>query len=547
VNGGEQRPDDLSAGGVCELEASGEGNVLRSTAIVSSCTGLSRMLGFVREVLMGWYFGTSLAKSAFDVAFQIPNLFRRLFGEGALSAAFVPIFAETIEKDGHEAANRFAGKIVLMLGAVLGTIMLCGILAATVAMRFPIGERASAVMPLLRIMLPYMVFICMAALCMAILNSLRHFTVPAMTPVLLNVVWILILLIVCPRFGETPGERIYGVAWGILCAGALQLLFQVPVLRRFGFSPEVSFEWRDERVNRVLLAMGPVALGVGILQINVFVDRILALIVAEWAPAALTYAERLIYLPLGIFATALGTVLLPTFSRQAARNRKDHITETLATSLRSMFLVVIPACVGMLVLLTPIVRLAFLWRGGRFDNDSLVYTVRALAFYAPGLVVFSTYKILVPVFYALKDVRTPVRVASRVVFLNLALNVLFIMTWPAGFKHAGIAFATTVSSLVSCLVLGRMLGSRLGGIDWRGVLGCAARTILISVAMGLVVYLGHAWLAGKTASMGMREKVAQFIAVFGAIVTGVAVYAGLAFRVCGEESRAVVSALRRKS
>ena len=537
--------DGVPETGIEKAGAGGEQHVLRSTAVVSSCTGLSRILGFVREVLMGWYFGTSLARSAFDVAFQIPNLFRRLFGEGALSAAFVPIFAESIEKDGREAANRFAGKIVLMLGMVLGAMMVCGIAAASVAMRFPIGERASAVMPLLRIMLPYMVFICMVALCMAILNSLHHFTVPAVTPVLLNLVWILILLFICPRFGETPGERIYGVAWGILCAGALQLLFQVPALRKFGFSPKVSFDWRDDRVNRVLLAMGPVALGVGILQINVFVDRILALIVAEWAPAALTYAERLIYLPLGIFATALGTVLLPTFSRQAARDREDEITRTLEMSLRSMFLVVIPASVGMLVLVIPIVRLAFVWKGGEFGAHSLVYTARAMVFYAPGLALFSTYKILVPAFYALKDIRTPVRVASRVVFLNFALNILFILTWPKGFKHAGIAFATTISGLVSCLVLGRMLGSRLGGIRWRGVLGCAARIALISLAMGLAVYVAHLWLARGTALLGMHEKIAQFCAVMGAIVVGLAVYAGLAFHVCGAESRAVVAALRR--
>ena len=521
--------------------------MLRSTAIVSSCTGLSRALGFVREVLMGWYFGTSLAKSAFDIAFQIPNLFRRLFGEGALSAAFVPIFAESLEKDGPEAANRFAGKIVVMLGAVLGAIMLCGILAATVAMRFPIGERASAVMPLLRIMLPYMVFICIVALCMAILNSLHHFTVPAMTPVLLNVVWILILLFICPLFGDRPGERIYGVAWGILCAGALQLLFQVPVLRRFGFAPRVSFAWRDERVRKVLLAMGPVAMGVGVLQINVFVDRVLAMVVAKWAPAALTYAERLVYLPLGIFATALGTVLLPTFSRQAARNREDEIAETLEMSLKSVFLVIIPASVGMLVLVFPIVRLAFVWRGGEFGDDSLTYTARALAFYAPGLVVFSVYKILVPAFYALKDVRTPVRIACRVLFLNFALNVTFILTWPAGFKHAGIALATTVSGAVSCLVLGRLLTSKLGTVDWRGILGCALRVLLISAAMGVVVYLAHAWLARVTMAPGVHEKVSEFGSVLGAIIMGIVVYAGLAVSVCGDESRRIVAALRRKA
>ncbi|MCK5850263.1 MAG: murein biosynthesis integral membrane protein MurJ [Kiritimatiellae bacterium] len=520
-------------------------HVLRSAGVVSAGTGFSRILGFVREMLMAYFFGTSLAKSAFDVAFLIPNLFRRLFGEGAMSAAFVPVFAESIEKDGAERANCFAGRIITMLGTVLAGFVICGILIAVVVEQFAAGERVLAVMSLLRVMLPYMFFICLTALCMAILNCFRHFILPAITPAVLNVVWIVTLLFVCPMFGDELNERIRGVAWGILFAGALQFLIQIPLLKKFGFSPSISFAWRDERVQKVLLSMGPVALGVGLLQFNVFVDRVLALVVADWAPAALTYAERLIYLPLGLSATALSTVLLPTFSRQVAQGRNDEVMGTLNVAMRSMLLVVTPAAVGLLMLVGPIVRLVYMWPGGEFGADSLVYTTRALAFYAPGLVVFSLYKVLVPVFYALKDVRTPVKVGSRVLFLNFALNILFIFTWPAGYRHAGIAFATVISGMVSCFILGRHLHSRLGSFGWRAMGLYTLKVILISLVMGTLAVLSCRGIVRIAQGYEMTGKMMEFVAVGVSIVVGMAVYMGLAYTFCRVESRVLLGSVRR--
>ena len=519
--------------------------VLRSAGVVSAGTGLSRILGFVREMLMAYFFGTSLAKSAFDVAFLIPNLFRRLFGEGAMSAAFVPVFAESIEKDGSEKANCFAGRIITMLGTVLAGFVICGILIAVIVEQFATGERVLAVMSLLRVMLPYMFFICLTALCMAMLNCFRHFILPAITPAVLNIVWIVTLVLVCPMFGDELNERIRGVAWGILFAGALQFLIQIPLLRKFGFSPNLSFAWRDKRVQTVLLSMGPVALGVGLLQFNVFVDRVLALVVADWAPAALTYSERLIYLPLGLFATALSTVLLPTFSRQAAQGRNDEMMGTLNVAMRSMLLVVTPAAIGLLILAEPIVRLVYMWPGGEFDADSLIYTTRALAFYSPGLIVFSLYKVLVPVFYALKDVRTPVKVGSRVLFLNFALNILFILTWPLGYKHAGIAFATVISGIVSCFILGRCLRIRLGSFKWRAMGGYSLRVILISLAMGTVAALSCRGVVSVAQVYGVTGKIVEFVAVGVSIVVGMTVYIGLAYTFCSVESQALLASVRR--
>lgn len=519
--------------------------VLRSAAVVGACTGLSRLLGFVREILMAVLFGTSLAKSAFDIAFLIPNLFRRLFGEGALAAAFVPVFTETLEREGPERAGRLAGRVMTMLGLVLGAAVAAGMLVATLALvHGGLGARASAVLPLLRIMLPYAFFICTVALCMAILNSLHHFLVPAATPVLLNVVWIMVLAVVCPRMGPDTDARIRAVAWGVLAAGSIQLAVQAPALLRLRISLPVSVAWDDPKVRKVLLLMGPVALAMGVFQVNVVVDRVLAFMVADWGPAALTYAERLIYLPLGIFATAMGTVLLPTFSRQVVRDQHGRIADTLGRALRNLLLVTAPAAVGLLVLAGPVVRLAFAWRGGAFGEESVVRTARAVAFYAPGLVVFSVYKLLVPAFYAMQDMRTPVRIAARVVALNFVLNVAFILSWPAGYKHAGIALATVLSSCVNCVALARILGRRVGDPGWRGLAGTAARTGIAAAVMGLAVGALHPLAWDAAFAHGMPAKAAEAVAMAAAVAVGVGTYALLSFLLCSREVRALAGELR---
>ncbi len=501
-------------------------DVLKSTAVVGLGTGLSRLLGLVREILMAVVFGTSLAKSAFDVAFRIPNLFRRLFGEGALSAVFVPVFTEVREREGTERANVLFGHVGTLLASALFIIVGLGILILlAIENLWELGPKAAAVVPLLRIMLPYVFFLCLVGLCMGTLNSLGHFALPAMTPILLNLVWIASLLWICPRFGTTPDEQIYGLALGILAAGAIQLLVQFPVLTKMGIRPRLSFGLSDEKVKRMLILMGPAALGVGVHQVNVVIDGILALWVGPWAPAALTYAERMIYLPLGIIATALGTVLLPTFSKQAASVDMEGMMRTLNASMRNILLIMVPAAMGLIVLARPIVQLVFTWEGGMFDASSELYTARAMAFYGAGLVVFSLYKVMVPAFYAMQDMRTPVRVGLWAVGLNFVLNITFILTWPAGFKHAGLALATVIASGVNCFVLGVLLHRRHGGLDWSGIgraLLCAA---FGSLGMSAIVRASHFIFRDACSSVSLHEKWVQLISVGGAILVGMVVYA----------------------
>ncbi len=503
--------------------------LLKSTAVVSLGTGVSRILGLVREVLMAHYFGTSLAKSAFDVAFRIPNLFRRLFGEGALSAALVPVLTKTTEGEGREAANRLVGQVMTLMGLVLLAIVALGVLAISLALEHGTwGARVAAVLPLLRVLLPYTFFICMVALCMAILNSHHHFALPAFTPVALNVVWIAVLLTLgSSRPGMTPAERIHLVAWGILIAGVVQLTIQVPGLWRLGLRPQLSFAWSDAKVRRVLLLMGPAALGMGIHQVNFFLDGVLALWAAEWAPAALTFAERLVYLPLGLFATALGTVLLPTFSRQAMHDDPSRMRATFGLALHNLMLVMVPAALGLMVLARPIVDLVYAWQGGEFDARSGLLTARALAFYAPGLIVFSLYKLLVPVFYALEDTRTPVRIGAAMVALNLVLNITFILTWPIEYKHAGLALATVLASGTNCVCLAVILQRRIGPMGWRRLTSGLLRTLLAALGMAWAAMRAPAWLQHLGGAAAGEGKLAQLIGVLGAIAIGMAVYGAL--------------------
>ncbi len=517
--------------------------IIKSAGVVSGFTSLSRLLGLARDVLMAGFFGTSLVMSAFVVAFTIPNLFRRLFGEGALSSALVPVLVETREKEGDAAAWTLVNRVLSMLAVVLILMTVAVMLFAAVAS--PESAKIAAVLDLLLIMMPYMVFICLAAVSMAILNSFRHFAVSAFAPSVLNILWIATLLLVVPNLGNSPEEKIRAVAWAILFAGFLQWAIQWPVLRHFGWRPKVpnlgkmqaesSTPWKDEKVMRIMRLMGPAAIGMAILQVNVMIDRLLAMWVSKEAPSALYFSERLIYLPLGVFATALGTVLLPVFSKHAARNDHEEIRKGVTDGLRHLLFIMIPAAVGLLVLASPIVRMIFEWK--EFGSASTWMTAIALQCYAPGLIVFSFAKIFVPAFYAQQDTKTPVKIGAIAVGLNLVLNIIFILTLPQSVKHAGLAFATVLSSVFNMSCLALILQRRIGKPDWKRVGATATRSLGAAVLMAFAV-------VGVFGLFPMVGKTGQIIAVLGSITAGGGVYllASILFR--APELREFIKAVR---
>ncbi len=520
--------------------------VIRSAGVVGGYTMLSRALGLVRDILMAGMFGTTLPMSAFVFAFTIPNLFRRLFGEGALSAAFVPVFIQTRQQEGEEAGWNLARNVISMLTLFLLLVIVLGIALISLYLLKPdISETAAMTLPLMRIMLPYMLFICVAALCMAILNSYHHFSTPAFAPSLLNIVWILSVLIVCPFLGDRPEQQIYGVAWAIFVAGILQMGVQIPRMVRFGYRPGWSLDFHDARVKRIFKLMAPASLGMAITQVNVLIDRSMALWIGPWAPAALFFSERLIYFPQGIFATALSTVLLPVFSGHAARADTSRMLSTINYSLRNLLYVMIPASIGLLVLARPIVRMIFEWRA--FGDASTEYTAVALMFYAPGLLVFSLSKVFVPAFYAMQDTRTPVKVALGCVFLKIVLSVLFILTWPLHLKHAGLALATVLGETVNGLVLAWLLHRRLGSPAWRGIGASAVRCLLASLAMAVTAWITHDFGAAILIKPAWPDKAAHIGAVLPAIAVGMSVYVLTTLLAGSPEIHSVMGALKRKN
>ena len=500
-------------------------SVLRSTFVISFWTGCSRLLGLLREVLMAQYFGTTLVKGAFNVAFQLPNLFRRLFGEGALSAAFIPVFTRSLKEDGREGASLLGGRMVSLMSIMLGTIVISGVLLLGVVDAYLVeGSTASLVLPMMRIMLPYALFICLVALCMGMLNSVGHFAVPALTPVLLNVVWILTLVLICPLMPASLEVRIKAVAWGVVVAGVIQLAVQIPVLIRMKLRPwpRRGFS-KDPRVKRVMMLLVPSAAGMGVVQLNVCIDGFLALAAAPWAAAALGYAVILVNLPLGLFATALGTVLLPTLSAQALRGDTPAMLLTVRQSLCNMLFIMLPAAVGLMLLADPIVRLIYMFTGGMFNEDSAVQTVRALAFYAPGLIVFGIYKVFAPLFYAMEDTRTPVRVAVWMVLLNITLNVASIIYLPQNFRHCGMASATVFCSAVSCVVLAIIMQRRLGSPGWSRVLLFGLKALLAAGVMVPTVHSVYSFVESCLPEL-LPHKVGEALTLFSSVAAGAAVY-----------------------
>lgn len=527
------------AEGKAEGKADGKpAGLLRSVSVVSLMTAISRVGGLVREVAMAYYFGTSALKSAFDIAFMIPNLFRRLFGEGALSSAFVPIFSKTLESEGREAANRFAMRLVTILIVFLGAVTLVGVLLSYPIERFlAVDSHWRLPMPMLRIMLPYAMLICVAALISGMLNTLGRFGIAALTPFLLNLIWILTLVGIFPFLRSDPSWRIVVLSWMILLAGLLQIVFQLPALHRRGikFRFIVQGIWGDEKIKRVLQLMGPAVLGMGLVQINVCVDKLLAYFADTASPAALEYAERIVYLPLGMFATAFVTVLLPTFSWQAARGEYGAMSGTLERALRNLAVIMAPCSAGLLVLALPCIEMIYSIKGGQFSVgaesgggiSSAVLSARALAAYAPGLLVFSYQKAMTPLFYGLQDMRTPVKISLYGLVLNITMNVSSVLFLPAGWKHVGIAGSTVVTSAVNTVMLGVALRKRKVSVRFSGFLPVLFRVVVAAVVMSGVAYYLHGALLVWVARLGLAQKLVQIGAMVVTVVVAAGVYVGV--------------------
>lgn len=461
-------------------------NLLKSLASISSMTLLSRILGFVREFVVARAFGATMATDAFFVAFRLPNLMRRLFAEGAFSQAFVPILAEYKNKHGEAETRRLVDHVATLLFlvvagiTVLGIIITPGIIYVSAPGFSKDADKFALTVTLTRITFPYILFMSLTALAGGILNTWSRFTVPAFTPVLLNISFIGMALFAAPYF-HPP---VLALAWAVFIGGVIQLGLQLPFLKQIGMLPRFSFSLKDAGVNRILKLMGPALVGVSASQISLIINTIYASFLVSGSVSWLNYADRLMEFPAGMLGVALGTVLLPSLAKFHGDAKPQEFSALLDWGLRLTLMLTLPAALALAVLSIPLISTLFVH--GAYTAADAMQTRSALLAYSVGLVGLIMVKVLAPGYYSRQDIRTPVRIALYSLAAMQVMNFLFI--WQL--KHAGLALAT---GLASCLNAGMLLKGLLQRGVYRPQAGWLIFTLKLLLALavlGVVLWFG---------------------------------------------------------
>jgi putative peptidoglycan lipid II flippase len=501
-------------------------NLLKAASTVSLFTLASRVTGLVRDQIMASVFGVSALTDAFNVAFRIPNLLRRLFAEGAFSQAFVPILAATRSGEGDEATHRLVDAVATVLAWTLVATVLVGVVAAPILV-WAIGSGLQAfdqAVFMTRVMFPYIGCMSMVALAAGILNTWKRFAVPAATPVLLNLCWIGAALLLSPWLARRGIEPIYGLAVGVMLGGVLQLAVQVPALARVGLLPQVGLTparlraaWRHPGVHTVLRNMGPALLGVSVAQISLLINTQIATQVSVGAVSWLGYADRLMEFPTALLGVALGVVLTPQLSGAKARGDEQAYSALLDWGLRMVLLLALPCALALLVFAQPLV--AVLFHYGKFQPGDVARTAQAVMGWGVGLMGIVAVKILAPGFYARQDVRTPVKIAIVVLVLTQLMNLLFV--GGLGLAHAGLALSIGLGAVINALWL-------LGGLLKLGVYrpepGWGRFALQVGLAAALMA-LGLVWAGQALDWIALRAHPLQRALWMAAVIAGaVAVY-----------------------
>ena len=488
----------------------------KAAGAVSGMTILSRIFGFIRDAFIAMTFGSSTAADAFFVAFRIPNMQRRVLGEGAVSSAFIPVFAEVLAQNGKQAAQELTANIFNILLILLSTAsLILFIFSPAVITVFAPGfldnpEKFKLTVDLTRWMAPYLFFIGLTAFSMGILNSLKVFALPAATPILQNILMIASMIILVPQMEEP----IFGLAIGVVIGGALQVLIQLPLIRKKGYGFKKYLRFKQPEVIKIAKLMGPAIIGLAVYEINLLVDTLLASTLAEGSISYLYYGNRLVQLPLGVFATALAIVLLPTLSRHAAKGELKNLVKTLSFSIRFILFITIPATIGLIILREPIVNT--LWERGAFLHTTTQNTAVALLYYSIGLCAFSGIKIIAPAFYSLQDTKTPAKIGIYSMGLNIVLNLILM----GPLKHGGLALATSLSALFNVIVLMHYLRKRLGLLEGRKIFKSSIKVSIAAGAMGLITYFT------KETFFNFNDPIEIRIAgLFACISSGILIYA----------------------
>ena len=512
--------------------------IARSAGLSGAATLVSRVLGVGRDLVLAAFFGAGNQMDAFLVAFRFPNLVRDLFAEGAMSAAFVPVFTRQVTERGRQEAFRLGVHVINALVLVTGTLVILGLVFAEPLVRFYAGDYAAVpgkidlTVQLTRITLPFLTLVAVAAVMMGMLNALHHYFVPALAPAMFNLVVIVAVPLLVPFMGRWGLAAIMAVAIATLLGGVAQVITQWPALRREGFDYAPRVDVRDAGLARVLLLMGPGTIGLAATQVNLYINTLLATAQGTGAVSWLSYAFRLMYFPIGLFGVSIATAVLPEAARHAARSDSRGIGETLSKGLGLMLFLNVPATVGLVVLATPIVRLLF--ERGEFRPEDTAATAAALRFYAVGLIGYATARIATPVFYTLGQNRRTVVVATASMGVNVVASVL--LANAMGFT--GLALGTSIAALAHAAVALWLLRGDLEGFDVLALSSTLVRIAIASLVMGSIVRLipvnPDAGTIGQAAGVGS------------AIAIGVMVYAAAAKLLRVAELSDVLAAARAR-
>jgi putative peptidoglycan lipid II flippase len=531
-----------------EVAISSKASFLAQAAfIVMAATLLSRVFGLVREQVMANYFGARTQIDAYRVAFLLPNLFRMLLADAAIGSAFIPVFSSYLAKGDNKNAWRVASSVINLMVLVLCIVLGLGMifsrqLIPILAPGFVIKAEAMQLAVLMtRIMFPAILFTALAGVIMGILNSYEHFAAPAVAPVLWNIFIIGSIILLAPYIG------VISLAVGVTLGSLVQFLFQVPFLKERDATYSLTLNWRHPGVMQVGALLVPVIISLAAVDINAIVDTRFASTLVTGSVASLGYAQRLWMLPLGMFAIAISTVLFPTLSKQAALDDIKGLKDSLSLGIRVIFLVVLPASVGLMVLGIPIIRL--LLEHGKFYPRDTIFTASALFYYSVGLFAAGELYIVNKTFYSLKDTKTPMVVAAIAIIINYFGDWFMMIYLPIfaklihlprsiaylGLAHGGIALSTSLVCIFNFLVLVFILRKRLVGIGGKKIVSSGLRVLLSSIALGFVAF--YSWLL--VSNFVGASKVGQALAILVAILVGVLVYLGLLLLLKVEEVKTI--------
>lgn len=516
------------------VETQQRGKIVKAAGVVSGATLVSRIMGFFRDMVIAQAFGAGLATDAFFVAFRIPYLFRKLLGEGSLTASFIPVFTEEREQGNAGGDRTMVASasgillIVVCLLTFLGMIFSPDIIKLIAPGFQRSAEKFALTVSLTRMVFPYLIFISFFSLYMGVLNSAGHFFAPAAAPSFLSLAMIGSALWLAP-FLENPIEAL---AWGVLLGGILQLLFQMPYMKTKGYLVPPRIFPIHPGVKKVCLLMLPALLGLAANEINLMVDTLLASLLPEGSISYLYYGNRLVQFPLGLIGIALGTVIFPKLSADVARMEIDKMKETMIFGLRIVLFVTLPAMVGLIVLSKPIIALLF--QRGAFTIESTRFTAQALTAYSLGLWAFTGTRIIVPTFYSLKDTRTPFFITLFTITVNILLNLILMVP----LKHAGLALATSISAAVNVSLLIYYLRRKIGPLGITSVLKMMVKPVMASAIMALfcilmLIYFGDTLESGVSVRLGV---------VFAGVALGGLIYFTVTKFMGSEELRVILEA-----